>query len=441
MSIFKAYDVRGVVPETLDSDVAYRFGLAAAQYFGEKEIVVGRDMRVSGDEIFAALVKGLTACGSNVVDIGLVDSPQVYFVVGNEGYRAGIMITASHNPPEYNGFKLCRQEAIPISYDTGLNEIEEIFNANPQAMADCTGTVSERDYTEAYIKYLHGFVSGEIKPLRVIADAGNGMAGKFLESVLQPYPVDLTVLYPELDGSFPNHEANPMKPENVETLRQRVLAEKADLGVAFDGDADRVVFIDNAGEIIASDMITIPIAQTFLKQHPGAAILYDLRSSWAVKEEIEAAGGRPVMSRVGHSFIKQMLRDEDGIFAGELSGHYYFKENYFADSGFIAMLKIIQLLSEEQKPLADIIKPALRYSASGEINSRVNDVDETLAKIEKEYAGYQQFHLDGLSVEGHDWWFNLRPSNTEPVLRLNLEAKNGPLMEKIRDEVLALIRG
>lgn len=441
MSIFKAYDVRGTVPDAINPDVAYRFGIAAAKFFQEPEVVVGRDMRVSSDAVFAALARGLNDCGSTVIDVGVCDSPHIYYVVGKHGYRAGIMITASHNPPEYNGFKLCRQEAIPISYDTGLNRIEEIFNANPRGAADPAGTVVRREFTPDYLDYLRTFVTAPLAPLKLIIDAGNGMAGKYVADLLRPYPVRATVMYPELDGRFPHHEANPLKEKNVAELRARVTAEKADLGIAFDGDADRVAFIDNEGGIITCDMITILIAKTFLRRNPGATILYDLRSSWAVKEEVEAAGGKAVRSRVGHSYIKQMLRDEAGIFAGELSGHYYFRDNYYADSGFVAMLKVIQQLSEERRPVAELLRPWQRYAASGEINSRVADPARAMDRIEKEYAAHRQFKLDGLSVEGPDWWFNLRASNTEPVLRLNLEAKTRATMETMRDRILALVRG
>lgn len=441
MSIFKAYDVRGTVPDQLNPDVAYRFGIAAAKYFQQPEIVVGRDMRLSGDEIFAALARGIRHCGSDVIDVGVVDSPHIYYVVGKHGYKAGIMITASHNPPQYNGFKLCRENAIPLSYDTGLNKIEEIFNANPRGAAEPNGTIKPRDCYAEYIAYLQKFVTRELAPLKVIIDAGNGMAGKFVGDLLKPYPVQLALMYPELDGSFPHHEANPLKEENVRELCARVKAEKADLGIAFDGDADRVAFIDNTGEMITCDLITILIARAYLSEQPGSTILYDLRSSWAVKEEIEAAGGKPIMSRVGHSYIKQQLRDTNGIFAGELSGHYYFRDNYFCDSGFLAMFKVLQMLSDDRRPVAEIIRPLKRYSASGEINSRVADPAGVLTALEKKYATLKQFSLDGLSIEASDWWCNVRSSNTEPVVRLNLEAKSKALMEKMRDEVLGVIRG
>jgi len=402
MSIFKAYDVRGTVPDQLNPDVAYRFGIAAAKYFQQPEIVVGRDMRLSGDEIFQALARGIRHCGSDVIDVGVVDSPHIYYVVGTHGYRAGIMITASHNPPHYNGFKLCRDRAIPISYDTGLNKIEEIYNANPRGAADPNGTIKTRDCYAEYIAYLQKTVTAPLAPLKLVIDAGNGMAGKFIGDLLKPHAVTATVLYPELDGNFPHHEANPLKPENVRELCARVKAEGADLGIAFDGDADRVAFIDNHGEMISCDMITILIAQAYLREQRGATILYDLRSSWAVKEEVEQAGGTAVMSRVGHSYIKQQLRDMDAVFAGELSGHYYFRDNFYCDSGFMAMFKVLQLLSTDRRPVAEILAPMRRYFASGEINSRVNDPAGVLAALEKKYAALKQFSLDGLSIEAAD---------------------------------------
>lgn len=440
MSIFKAYDVRGTVPEQLNPDVAYRFGIAAAKYFQQPEIVVGRDMRLSGEEIFQALARGIRHCGSDVIDVGVCDSPHIYYVVGTHGYKAGIMITASHNPPQYNGFKLCREQAIPISYDTGLNRIEEIFNANPRGAAEPNGSIKPRDCFAGYLAYLQQSVTAPLAPLKVIVDAGNGMAGKYVAELLKPHPVQTTVMYPELDGSFPHHEANPLKEENVRELCARVKAERADLGIAFDGDADRVAFIDNRGEMITCDMITILIAQAYLREQPGATILYDLRSSWAVKEEIEKAGGQAVMSRVGHSYIKQQLRDLNAVFAGELSGHYYFRDNFYCDSGFLAMFKVLQLLSQDRRPVAEILAPMRRYFASGEINSRVGNPAGVISALQEKYASLKQFSLDGLSIEAADWWCNVRSSNTEPVVRLNLEAKTRALMEQQRDEVLGIIR-
>jgi phosphomannomutase len=374
-----------------------------------------------------------------------VETPVVYFAVGHYGHRAGVMITASHNPPEYNGFKLCREQAIPISGDTGLEDIKHLYEQQDFDSDAPPGTIIRRDPIPSYIDHVCGFVQ-EISRLKVVVDAGNGMAGRFFPLVAERFPeLEVVPLYFDLDGRFPNHEANPLKPENMVDLQTAIREHDADLGIAFDGDGDRVMFVDNHAELVSSDMLTVLIAQNYLAKEPGATVLYDLRSSRAVPEEIEEAGGKALMCRVGHAFIKQMLRDAGGIFAGELSGHYYFRDNFYADNGLIAALMVLELVGRRREPLSRILEPIHRYRASGEINSRVADPDGKLDELAQLYPDENepQRFLDGLLYRSHEtpwWWFNVRKSNTEPVLRLNCEAETEAKMIELRDHLLEIIR-
>ncbi|HPD15584.1 MAG TPA: universal stress protein [Planctomycetota bacterium] len=440
MSIFKAYDIRGTYPDQLDEALAEKIGLAAGRLFEGRSVVVGRDMRVSSPAIAAALIRGLTRAGKNVVDIGMVTTPMVAFAVATCDYDGGVMVTASHNPKQYIGFKLTARGPEPIAYESGIARIEQWVATGDLPEAGRPGEVSTRDILPQYLHHLLGAAQG-VGRLKVAVDAGNGMAGYLVPPLFERIPdVEIVPLYFEVDGTFPNHEANPLKAENLVDLQKKVVEAQADLGVAFDGDADRVAFVDEQGRAIPCDIITALIARETLKANPGAAILYDLRSSWAVAEEIKAAGGVPMMTRVGHSYIKRTMRECDAAFGGELSGHYYFRDNFYCDSGAFALLKVLSLVSRERRPLSELVRPIQRYFGSGEINSEVADKEAKIEELARAYAAGKQARLDGLSVEFDDWWFNVRPSNTEPVLRLVVEAKTRDEMERRRDALVAQIR-
>ncbi len=442
MKIFKAYDIRGTVPDQLNPDLARPIGRAAARHFGVDCIAVGRDARTHSPAIGDALIEGINDEGVDVVDLGLAATPILYHAVDRVGAGAGIMVTASHNPGEYNGFKLCREHAIPVGEASGLREIEAGVEAAAAAppVSD-RGTVRSEDVLDTYVEQALSVGSGR-PSLRVAIDCGNGMAAVGLEPLLEKLPLEVEKLYFEPDGRFPNHEADPLKVENLSDVAAAVKRIGADFGVAFDGDADRAVFVDDRGEPISSDLITGVLARYQLKQHPGARVLYDLRSSRAVAEEIEAAGGVAEMCRVGHSFVKAQMRESNAIFAGELSGHFYFRfgDQLVADDGIAAFVALLDVMDAEGRPLSEIVAPLRRYSASGEINSRVADTAVVLEAIAEEHAGAPEVsHLDGLLVRYPDWWFNLRPSNTEPVLRLNLEADTPAHMAEERDRILARV--
>lgn len=439
--IFKAYDIRGIYGRTLNEDLARRIGRAFVTFLKCRRVVVGRDMRPHSEPLFQALADGLTQQGADVIDLGLVSTPMTYFANGTLGADASIMITASHNPGEWNGFKLCREQAIPISGATGIQNIERIcldgsFAATPAQR----GRISSHDIVPAYVERIRSFVDFR-RPLTIAVDYANGM-GISEGRVLRGLPnLAIDPLFDTLDGTFPNHEANPLHDETWEALRHKIQGGRYDLGLYFDGDADRCGFMDEKGQVVTSDMITALVAEMILKRNPGAAIYYDLRSSWAVKEVIEENGGRPFMSRVGHAFIKQQMRETDAVFAGELSGHYYFKENFFTESSALAAVFVANLVSQSGQSLSDLIRPIKRYVASGEINSEVINTKGVLQRLRDQYAGRGRvIELDGFSVEFDDWWFNVRSSNTEPLIRLNLEATTRATMEKHRDEILAIIR-
>jgi len=440
--IFKAYDIRGTVPDQVNEEVAERIGMALADLLQVEAIVVGRDCRASSDALFAALTRGICRRGTDVIDIGLASTPMSYFAVASLGAGGSIMITASHNPPEYNGFKMCRAGAVPISGDTGIAEIEQLATGPAPPDAATPGSVRQEALFDRYLDHLMGFARS-IRPMRVAVDAANGMAGMVLPALFERLP-QLTVepLYLELDGTFPNHPADPLKVENLRDLQARVRDSGAEVGFAFDGDADRVICVDDTGAVVSADLTTAMLSRIFLEEQPGATILYDLRSSDVVKEEIEAAGGTAIECRVGHAFIKQQMREVDAIFAGELSGHFYYKDNFFTDCGITTMLRLLSALSEGEARLSERVAGLRRYAASGEINSRVDDPDAVLAKLEARFgAEGEVYHLDGLSVR-LDWgWLNVRKSNTEPLLRLNLEARTEAEMAAHRDEILAVIRG
>jgi phosphomannomutase len=437
MSIFKAYDIRGIVGTELDEALAEKIGRGFATLLKPKTVVIARDMRPHSPGMSAALCKGLTTQGVHVIDIGLASTPMCYYANGTLGADASVMITASHNPGEYNGFKLCRANAVPISGQTGIKELEQIVLSETfDPPAATPGAVEIKDVSADYAAHIRKFADIR-KPLHICIDYANAMGiaeAKMFEGLFT-----YDELFADYDGSFPNHEANPLDEETFDALSEKVRNGSYDFGIAFDGDADRVGFVDENGDIVSMDMITALIAEALLQKEKGI-VFYDLRSSKAVKELIEANGGEARMCRVGHAFIKAQMREAEAIFAGELSGHYYFRENFYTESSGLAALFIANLVSSTDKTLSELVKPIRKYSASGEINSRVNDPKAVFTKIRETFPDAETFELDGLSVEIDDWWFNVRMSNTEPLCRLNLEAPTREKMEEKRDQVLALIR-
>ena len=437
-AIFKAYDIRGVYPTELDEDVARRIGMAFAGFVEAPRLVTGRDMRTSSPDLVAAFIEGATGAGAEVIDVGLVSTDALYFASGVLDLP-GAMFTASHNPSRYNGLKLCRNKASPIASDTGLEEIRKLAEESDDQLEG--GVAEERNVLEDYARHCRSFVDASLlRPLKVAVDAGNGMAGRTVPIVFEPLPFEIVPLFFDLDGTFPNHPANPIEPENLVDLQRTVLEANCDIGIAFDGDADRVFLVDEKAQLISGSLTTALVAERLLKKTPGAGIIYNLICSWAVPEVIEENGGKPIRTRVGHSFIKRVMAETGAIFGGEHSGHYYFKDNFRADSGMIAALLILEALSAAGEPLSTVLEPFQRYVASGEINSEVADQQGMLEKLADVYRDGKQDLSDGLTVEFEDWWFNSRPSNTEPLLRLNLEARASELMEEKRDEVLAIIR-
>lgn len=441
--IFKAYDVRGIVPEELNRDLAHHLGRALVTYLKPETVAVGRDGRISSPELFDSLCAGITTQGAEVVDLGLISTDGLYFAVGKFHYQAGVMVTASHNPPEYNGFKICRQEAVPLSGQKGLAQIMELMISESYPQVTAGGGIVQNDITVAYTDHVLSFVDREkIKPFKLVIDAGNGMAGKLIPEVFSQLPCEVVPMYFELDGRFPNHLASPIEPENTEELRGRVVAEKADFGAAFDGDADRMFLIDENGKALGGDIVTALVAKSLLKKNPGATILYNLICSKTVPETVAAVGGRPVRTRVGHALIKPLMKEHNAIFGGEHSGHFYFRDNWYADSGVIALLVCLELLSVEKRPLSELVAAIDHYHRSGEINSRVEDIPGKLRELETTFSpGGSVDHLDGLTIDYGDWWFNVRPSNTEPLIRLNVEAKDLDLLEEKKEALLRIIRG
>jgi phosphomannomutase len=432
--IFKAYDIRGVYGDTLTEDTALGIGRAFATFLGCRTAVVGRDMRPHSAPLFDALSRGLTLQGTDVVDIGLCSTPMCYFGCGSLGADASIMITASHNPGEWNGFKLTRREAVPISGATGIQDIERIFADRSFAPTPARpGRVTRREVLPAYREHVRKLADLR-RPVRVAADMANAMGSyeaKAIEGLIEMDP-----LFDTLDGTFPNHEANPLKAETLAELQRKVRGGSYDFGIAFDGDADRVGFVDERGDVIPMDLAGALIAAQMLRREKGV-IFYDLRSSWAVREVVTENGGTPMMSRVGHAFIKQQMRDHNALYAGEFSGHFYFRDNYFTESSAMAALCMANIVSAAGgKKLSELVRPLRRYFASGEINSRVADPPAVMDRIKAKYGDGRQFFLDGISVEYADWWFNVRASNTEPLVRLNVEAKTESLMESKRDALL-----
>jgi phosphomannomutase len=440
--VFKAYDVRGIYPSQIDEEGASAIGRAYVEQFEPKRIAVGRDMRLSSPSMAKAAIEGAAVAGTDVVDIGLVGTEMLYAAVGHLELDGGIQVTASHNPKEYTGLKVVRRGAMPVGGDSGLLDIRDRAMSGARHRTGPEGTIQTEDVFPAYVDKVMSFIDVEaVEPRRVVIDAANGMGGVMLPPVLERLPIDAVRYFFEPDGTFPNHEPNPLLPENREFVIGKVLEDEAELGAAFDGDADRCFFIDDTGEFVPGDFVTALLAESMLEKNPGAKIIYDVRASWAVPEAIERTGGIPLVNRVGHAFIKQRMREEDAVFAGEVSGHYYFRDFYQADSGVVPFLLVLELVSKRGRPLSELLRPFReRYFLTGEINVPVADVAVKLQEIKERFGSEGKVsHLDGISIEAEDWHLNVRPSNTEPLLRLNLEALSPELMEYKRDEVLALI--
>ncbi len=457
-AVIKAYDVRGTVPDQLDADLAHDVGAAFVRVLGiaprdggEGTVVIGHDMRPSGPDLVAAFAEGVREQGCDVILIGLASTDGLYFAAGSLGVP-GAMFTASHNPAQYNGIKLCRAGAAPVGQDSGLRQIKEMVESGVPASDGPIGEVREQDMLADYARYMRHLVDvSSIRPLRVVVDAGNGMGGFTVPAVLgdaaglEALPLDIDAMYFELDGSFPNHEANPIDPENLRDLQRRVLEVGADLGLAFDGDADRCFVVDERGSIVSPSTLTALIAARELAKHPGSSIIHNLITSRAVAEVIRENGGIPVRTRVGHSFIKATMAETNAVFGGEHSGHFYFRDFWRADSGMLAALHTIAALGEtpDGTTLSSLLAPYDRYAASGEINTTVADQQAVMATIRSAYEsrdGVSVDDLDGLTFTAADWWFNVRPSNTEPLLRLNAEASDEQTMARVRDEVLGMMR-
>jgi phosphomannomutase len=438
MSIFKAYDIRGIYPDELDEEIAHGIGNCFAQIIEGKRILTSRDMRASSKSLQDALIRGICEAGKDVTNIGLASTPMMNFAVGKFGFDGGIQVTASHNPKEYNGFKTVGRETVPIGFDSGLEEVEAKVKGNELLVAAEPGKVFAKDVLAEYVAYVLSF-KGTLFPLRVVIDASNGMAGYTLPDILKSLPGTYEKLFFELDGNFPNHESNPLEKKNLAVLRKKVVEESADIGVIFDGDADRSVYVDEKGKIVRPDLITALIAEELLQGRKGEKILIDVRTSWAVKERIEELGCIPEYVQVGHAYARKKLRDVDAILGGELAGHYYFRDNYYCDSGVLAFLFILRTLSRTGKKMSELVKPLQKYPGTGELNFKTEHKDEIIEQMKKQYHDGRQSLLDGLTVEYGDWWFNLRKSNTEPYLRLNIEARNRKVFEQKKAEVIRWI--
>jgi phosphomannomutase len=445
--IFKAYDVRGLYPGEIDEEIARLIGRGFAAYLQTDRIAVSRDMRVSSPALAAAFIDGVRQQGTDVVDCGMLGTDMLYFAVVRDNLGGGAQITASHNPKEYNGIKMVRAGAQALSGDAGIGDIRDMILAGrlPRPAA-CRGALSTRDVADEYVEKVLSFIDPVvIRPFNVVLDAGSGMAGLVAPALFDRLPCRTTRLCFAIDGTFPTHEANPLIEDNRRDITAEVIRQKADAGIAWDGDADRCFFIDGSGEFVSGDFVTALLAEAFLLKHPGATIIYDLRASHAVRDIVAKYGGRALRNRVGHAFIKRRMREEDAIFGGEVTGHYYFRDFFHADNGFIPALLMLELMSRKNQSLRELLQPFReRYFISGEINTRLAsmaEVPQRLAAIEARYRDAALDHMDGLSVDYPDWHFNVRPSNTEPLLRLNLEAVTPEQMAARRDEVLGLIRG
>jgi phosphomannomutase len=440
-AIFKAYDVRGLYPDELDDDVARRIGNAFVAFTRPALVLVGRDMRPSSGPLSAAFAEGATLAGADVIELGLISTDLIYFASGMLDAPAAVF-TASHNPAQYNGIKLCRAGAAPVGQDTGLNDIKAMVASGLLERAEERGRIEQRDLLPEYVQHVHSFVDVDaLRPLRVVADTANGMGGVVVPAVFADLPFELSILYPELDGTFPNHAADPTQPENLKDLQRAILDTSADVGLAFDGDADRMALVDDQAQPVSGSITTAMLAKGMLEKHAGETVVHNLICSRVVPEIVREMGGTPVRSRVGHSFIKQVMAETGAIFGGEHSAHFYFRDNFRADSGIIAAMLVLELLSKVGEPLSQLRQPFERYAQSGEINTRVDNPAAVIERVASAYAHAEQDRLDGLTIDSGGWWFNLRPSNTEPLLRLNLEAQDAAACQAHTAEVLALVRG
>ncbi len=447
-AIFKAYDIRGIYPDQIDETDAWKIGYAAARFLRShltgyergqancQSICVGRDMRTHSPSVAKALIEGMNTSGANVIDIGMIDTPQIYFAINHLGTCGGVQVTASHNPAKYNGFKISGLQAKPVGVDTGLKDIEHIAMALLHTKGISDGAVEKLDLTQSYKNHVLKFLTPKLKPLKIAIDASNGMAGKSVPAIFGDLPIEIIEINFEHKGKF-KHEPNPLVEKNLAQVKAAVKKNKCDFGVCFDGDADRLMMIDEKGKNIGCDLMTALMAGYFLQQHPKSTIVYDLRSSWVVSEEILKYGGTPRRERVGHSFMKKALRDAHAVFGGELSGHFYYRDNYWADSGMITLTHVLNIVSGADMPVSELIKPLRRYSVSGEINFEVADKEAMMTELSKKYRDAQIDNLDGVTIMYKDWWFNCRPSNTEPLLRLNVEAKTAELLTEKLDELKA----
>lgn len=440
-TLFKDYDIRGIFPDQLHEEAVYQVARAFVVVKGVKQVAIGRDMRLSSPTLAAAAIRGVIDQGAEAIDLGLVSTDELYFAVAHYGFESGAMITASHNPADYNGMKFCLANAVPVSLSTGLSEVRDLVLAERIPPAQQTGSIRRLDPLLDYARKMHTFVDiSALRPLRVVIDASNGMAGKIVPEVFKDLAIHVIPLYFDLDGRFPHHLASPLEPENLHDLQEAVRTHQADLGAFFDGDADRMLLVDEHGEILDGSMIVLLVSHSLLQKHPGSSILYNLICSRSVPELIEREGGRAVRTRVGHSFIKAQMRAENAIFGGEHSGHFYYRDFWFADSGMISLLICLEIFSRERKPVSEVVKSLDKRCRSGELNSQVSDSSVKLAMIKRHYRDGQIDELDGVTVQYDTWWFNVRPSNTEPLLRLNVEADTCEEMVQHRDEILQLIR-
>jgi len=442
-TIFKAYDVRGIYPKEINEEIAYKIGKALVTFLKCKDIVVGYDMRLSSPTLSKAFMKGVTETGANAIDIGKVSTDGLYFASGFLD-KAAVMFTASHNPPEYNGLKFCKKGAVPINQDTGLRKIKQIIEKNKFKKSNKKGKIIKKDVLKDYVKHVHSFINTKgLRKLKMVVDAGNGMAGKIIPMVYGNLPIKIIPLYFKLDGHFPNHPADPSKSENLKDLQKKVKQEKADFGMGFDGDADRIFFIDENGDVINSSLISSLLIKKILKNNPNKNMIYNLICSRIVPETVEKFGGKAIIERVGHSYIKNTMRKTKSVFACEHSAHYYFKDNYNADSGIIASIIVSEIVSEENKELSELLEEFKKYSTLEETNFKVKDKNKKLKDIENYYKKKNPnkiMKLDGISIKFDDYWFNARPSNTEPLLRVNLEAINKQILEEKKKELLNLLK-
>lgn len=445
-AIFKAYDIRGIYPDQIDEEAAWKIGNASAQFLRSlltgyergqanmQSVCVGRDMRTHSPSVAKALIKGMNATGANVIDIGMIDTPQMYFAINHLGTCGGVQVTASHNPAKYNGFKISGLQAKPVGADTGLKDIQHIAMALPHTKGKAVGSVKKQDLTSAYKNHVLKFLKPSKVKLKIAIDASNGMAGKTVPAVFGDLPVEIIPINFEHDGTF-KHEPNPLVEEYLTEVKEAVVENGCNFGFCFDGDADRLMMVDEKGQTVTCDLMTALIAPYFLEKNPKSTVVYDLRSSWVVPEEIIKHGGTPRRERVGHSFMKKALRDSRAVFGGELSGHFYYRDNYCADSGMITLVHLLNIVGEAQKPVSELVEPLRRYYSSGEINFEVEDKEARMEELARRYGEGKVDYLDGVTVSFRDWWFNCRPSNTEPFLRLNIEAKTEDLLGEKLNEI------